>query len=83
MLKTTGNKKKKYNKIVRLAISKLNSIESKTSESVINNEISHEEFSWQLLMKKKIYWGLQKRIRMMNSQRIDTENINIIEEGKK
>ena len=45
MLKTTGNKKKKYNKIVRLAISKLNSIESKTSESVINNEISHEEFS--------------------------------------
>ena len=82
MLKTTGNKKKKYNKIVRLAISKLNSIESKTSESVINNEIN-EEFSWQLLMKKKIYWGLKKRIRMMNSQRIDTKNINIIEEGKK
>ena len=43
-LKTTKNKKKKHNKIVMLARSKLNSIESKISEVLINNEISHEDF---------------------------------------
>ena len=40
-LKTIRNKKKKHNKIVMLARSKLNSIESKISEALINNEISH------------------------------------------
>ena len=43
-LKTTRNKKNKHNKIVMLATSKLNSIESKISEAMINNEISHEDF---------------------------------------
>ena len=43
-LKTIRNKKKKHNKIVMLARSKLNSIESKISEGLINNEISHEYF---------------------------------------
>ena len=42
LLKTTRKKKKKHNKIVMLARSKLNSIESKISEALINNEISHE-----------------------------------------
>ena len=45
LLKTTRNKKKKHNKIVMLARSKLNSIENKISEALINNEISHEDFS--------------------------------------
>ena len=44
LLKTTRNKKKKHNKIVMLARSKLNSIESKISEALTNNEISHEDF---------------------------------------
>ena len=44
LLKTTRNKKKKHNKIIMLARSKLNSIESKISEALINNEISHEDF---------------------------------------
>ena len=44
LLKATKNKKKKHNKIVMLAISKLNSIESKISEALINNQISHEGF---------------------------------------
>ena len=44
LLKTTRNKKKKHNKIVMLARSKLNSIESKISEALVNNEISHEDF---------------------------------------
>ena len=44
LLKTTENKKKKHNKIVMLARSKLNSIESKISEALKNNEICHEDF---------------------------------------
>ena len=50
LLKTTRYKKQIHNKIVMLARSKLNSIESKISEALINNEISHEDL-WQLLMK--------------------------------
>ena len=41
LLKTTRNKKKKQNMLAR---TKLNSIESKISESLINNEISHKDF---------------------------------------
>ena len=44
LLKATRNKKKKHNKIVMLARSKLNSIESKISEALISNQISHEGF---------------------------------------
>ena len=44
LLKTTRNKEEKHNKIVMLARSKLNSIESKISEALINNEISNEDF---------------------------------------
>ena len=44
LLKTTRNKKKKHRKIVMLARNKLNSIESKISEALINNQISHEDF---------------------------------------
>ena len=40
----TRNKKKKYNKIVMLTRNKQNSIESKISEALINNEISNEDF---------------------------------------
>ena len=43
LLKTTRNKKKKHNKIVMLARSKLNSIDSKMSEALTNNEIIHED----------------------------------------
>ena len=44
LLKTLRNKRKKNNEIVVLAKSKLNSIKSKMSEALINNEISHEDF---------------------------------------
>ena len=76
------NKKKKHNKNVMLARSKLHSIESKISEALINNEISHEDFITILKGEKK-YWELKESIRMMNSQRSDVEKISLIEEGKK
>ena len=65
-----------------LARSKLNSIEIKISEALINNEIKYEDFTT-IIDEDKKYRELKESIRMMNSQRSDTENINLIEEGKK
>ena len=81
-LKTTRNKKKKHNKIVMLARSKLNSIESKISKALMDNEISHEDFET-IINEEKKYRELKESIRMMNSQRSDLEKISLIEEGKK
>ena len=82
LLKRTRSKKKKHNKIVMLARSKLNSIESKISEALINNEISHEDFMT-IINEKNKYRKLKESIRMMSSQRSDTKKINLIEEGKR
>ena len=65
-----------------LAKSKLNSIESKISEAIINNKISHEDFMT-IINEEKNYRELKVRIRLMKSQIIDTEKINLTEEGKK
>ena len=81
-LKTIRNKKKKHNKIVMLARSKLNSIENKVSKALIDNEISHQDFMT-ILVEGKKYQGLKESVRMMNSQRSDAEEVNLIEEGKK
>ena len=64
------------------ARSKLNSIESKVSEALINSENSHEDFMV-IINEEKKYRELKESIRMMNSQRSDSEKINLIEEGKK
>ena len=63
-----------------LARSKLNSIESKISEALINNEINHEDFVT-IINKDKKFRELKENIKMINSQRNNTEKINLIEEG--
>ena len=65
-----------------LARNKLNSTESKISEALKNNKISHEDFMI-IIKEEKKYRELKESIRMMNNQRSDTEKINLIEEGKK
>ena len=82
LLKAIINKKEKHNKIVILAKNKLNSTESKISEALVNNEISHEDFMITINKEKK-YRELKESIRMMSSQRIDVEKVSLIEEGKK
>ena len=67
LLKATRNKKKKHNKIVMLARSKLNSIEGKISEALINNQISHEDFIT-IINEEKNYRELKESIRMMKGQ---------------
>ena len=55
------------NKIVMLARSKLNSIESKISEMLINNQISHEDFMT-IINEERNYRELKESIRMMKDQ---------------
>ena len=74
ILKATRNKKKKHNKIVMLARSKLNSIESKISEALINNQISHENFIT-IINEEINYRELKESIRMMKGQ--DDKTIDI------
>ena len=64
-----------------LARNKLNSIESKISEALINNEISHKDFMT-IINEEKKHQELKESITMMNSQRSDVEKINLIEEGQ-
>ena len=78
-LKTIRNKKKKHNKIVMLARSKLNSIESKIPKALMDNEISQEDFET-IINEEKKYQELKESIRIMNSHRSDAEKISLIEE---
>ena len=50
-----------------LARSKLNSIESKISETLINNQSSHEEFIT-IINKERNYRKLKESIRMIKGQ---------------
>ena len=53
VLNITRNKKKKHDKILMLAKSKLNSIETLISQALIDMEISHKEFITTLKEKDK------------------------------
>ena len=65
-----------------LARSKLNSLERKIPEALINNENSHEDFTI-ILNEEKKYRELKKSIRMMKTQRSDVGKVSLIEDGKK
>ena len=67
LVKTTRSKKKKHNKITILARSELNSIESKISEALINNQISHEDFLT-IINEERNYRELKESIKMMKGQ---------------
>ena len=62
--------------------SKLNSIENKISKALINNDISHEDFVT-IIDEEKKRRVLKENIRMMKSQRSNTERNNLIKKGKK
>ena len=65
--------RRKNNKIVMLARSKLNSIESKISEALINNEISHEDFVT-IINEDEKYRELKENIKIMKSKKWYREN---------
>ena len=81
LLKTTRNKNKKRIKIVTLARNKLNSIENKVSEALINHEISHEDFMTIIMGKKD--QEPKENIRMMNSQKLIMKTLTKLKKAKK
>ena len=80
LLKIKRNKKE-HIKVVLLARSKLNSTEKIISKALLDNEISHEDFT-AIINEEKNYQELKEIIRLMKSQRNDTKK-NLIEEGKR
>ena len=54
LLKVTKKRKKKHNKIIELAKSKLNTIETLLSSALNDSKISHEEFT-NIINEKNIY----------------------------
>ena len=67
LLSTTRNKKKKHDKTFMLAKSKLNSIETLVSQTLIDMEISHEEFIT-ILKKKDKYEKMKDNLRSKNEK---------------
>ena len=67
LLNITGNKKKKHEKILMLAKSKFNSIETLVWQALIEMEISHEEFIT-ILKKKDKYVKMKDNLRSKNEK---------------
>ena len=63
LLSITRNKMKKHDKILMLAKSKLNSIETLVSQALIDMEISHEEFISIFKVKDK-YEKMKENVRI-------------------
>ena len=70
----TRKKKKKHNKIIALARSKLNIIENLISQALIDFEITHEEFS-KIIYEKNNYEQIIDNIRNVKSIN-DLNNLN-------
>ena len=73
LLKETRKKKKKHSKIIMLAKSKLNSIESLMSQALIDLDISHEEFET-IVNEKEKYDQMKESIRNKKDKEDFSEN---------
>ena len=73
LLKETRKKKKKHSKIIMLAQSKLNSIETLISQTLIDLEVSHEEFKTTVNEKEK-YDQMKASIRNKKDKEDFSEN---------
>ena len=67
LLNITRHKKKKHDKILTLAKSKLNSIETLVSQALIDMEISNEEFIT-ILKEKDKYEKMKDNLRSENEK---------------
>ena len=73
----TRNKEKKDDKILMLAKSKLNSIETLVSQALIDMEISHEEFV-PIFKEKDKYEKMKERVRDLSEKLEEkTENTTL------
>ena len=75
LLKVTKKRKKKHNKIITLAKSKLSDIETLLSSALNDSKISHEEFT-SIITEKNIYENIKENIK----NTIDPPELPSIEE---
>ena len=62
LLKVTKNRKKKHNKIIALAKSKLSDIETLLSSALNDSKISHEELT-SIITERNIYENIKENIK--------------------
>ena len=67
MLKVTKKRKKKHNKIIALAKSKLNTIDTLLSSALNDFEISHEKFS-NIITEANIYENIKEDIKELTTE---------------
>ena len=84
LLRVTKKRKKKHNKIIALAKSKLNTIDTLLSSALNDSKISHEEFT-SIITKKNIYENVKENIKdtaeLSSSERTaDSSSLERIEE---
>ena len=80
LLSTTISKKKKHDKILMLAKSKLDSIKTLVSQALIDIEISHEEFN--AVIREKIYEKMEENVRNV-SEKQENMRLNSVNSKKK
>ena len=76
LLKTTGNKKKNHDKLLVLAKSKLNSVETLVFRALIDIKISHEELITILKEKEDKYEKMKENVRNV-SEKLEQKQENM------
>ena len=72
LLKLTKKRKKKHNKIIVLAKSKLNTIDTLLSSALNDSEISHEQFS-NIITETNIYENINENIKELTTESREEE----------
>ena len=80
LLSITRNKNKKYDKVLMLAKSKLDSIETLLSQALIDMEISHEEFN-AIIREKQKYERMKENVRNV-SEKQENMRLNSVNSRK-
>ena len=77
LLDITRKKKKKHDKILMLAKSKFNSIDTLISQALIDMDVSHEEFI-KILKEKDRYEIMKKNLKNKNGESYESIRFNSV-----
>ena len=78
LLRITKKRKKKHNKIMALAKSKLNTIDMLLSSAINNSKISHEEFT-NIIAEKNMYENMKENIKEIKEEEKSTAEASSLE----
>ena len=77
MLKVTKKRKKKHNKIIALAKTKLNTIDTLSSSALNDSERSHEEFT-NIITETNIYENIKENIKELTTESSEEEKLTTL-----